>query len=171
MIEALTPLDRTSCTKMDNNNVRSRLFRRIAKRSIGHVVLKRYQILHPKILPNNTQVYAISKRQPLYEPDKMLEQQHKDTSNIILIAMEPPTKQARFNKHLTKPLDRVAARPRIHSPADESDKRIVIRIHGSFNRKTCNMPTIGYIQQKNLQYANYKLHSTEKLAICRLCAT
>ena len=76
-----------------------------------------------------------------------------------------------FNTLLTKPLDRVAARPRIHSPADESDKRIVIRIHGSFNRKTCNMPTIGYIQQKNLQYANYKLHSTEKLAICRLCAT
>ena len=60
---------------------------------------------------------------------------------------------------LTKPRDRVAARTRIHSPADESDKRIVIRIHGSFNRKTCNMPTISYIQKKNLQYANYMLHN------------
>ena len=34
LIEALTPLDRTSRTKMYKNNARSRLFSRIAKRSI-----------------------------------------------------------------------------------------------------------------------------------------
>ena len=34
VIEALTPLDRTSCIKMYKNNARSRLFCRIAKRSI-----------------------------------------------------------------------------------------------------------------------------------------
>ena len=34
LIEALMPLNRTSCIKMYKNNARSRLFRRIAKRSI-----------------------------------------------------------------------------------------------------------------------------------------
>ena len=34
VIEALTPLDRISCIKMYKNNARSRLFCRIAKRSI-----------------------------------------------------------------------------------------------------------------------------------------
>ena len=36
LIEGLTPLNRTSCTKMYKNNARSRLFCRIAKRSILH---------------------------------------------------------------------------------------------------------------------------------------
>ena len=35
LIEGLTPLNRTSCIKMYKNNARSRLFCRIAKRSIG----------------------------------------------------------------------------------------------------------------------------------------
>ena len=35
VIEALTPLDRVSCIKMYKNNTRSRLFCRIAKRSIA----------------------------------------------------------------------------------------------------------------------------------------
>ena len=35
LIEALTPLDRTSRIKMYKNNARSRLFSRIAKRSIN----------------------------------------------------------------------------------------------------------------------------------------
>ena len=34
VIEALTPLNRTSCIKMYKNNARSRLFGRIAKKSI-----------------------------------------------------------------------------------------------------------------------------------------
>ena len=37
-MEALTPLDRTSLIKMYKNNARSRLFCRIAKRSIGLVL-------------------------------------------------------------------------------------------------------------------------------------
>ena len=38
LIEALTPLNRTSCIKMSKNNARSRLFRRIAKRSIKALI-------------------------------------------------------------------------------------------------------------------------------------
>ena len=39
MIEAPTPLDRTSRIKVDKNNARSRLFGRVAKGSIAHSAL------------------------------------------------------------------------------------------------------------------------------------
>ena len=45
MIEALTLLDRISCIKMCKNNVRSKLFYRIAKRSMEDEMTSHYHIL------------------------------------------------------------------------------------------------------------------------------
>ena len=58
VIEALTPLDRISCIKMYKNNARSRLFCRIAKRSIGNVLTRITYI---------TNVVTLGKR-PYFDP-------------------------------------------------------------------------------------------------------
>ena len=67
-IEALTPLDRTSCIKMYKNNARSRLFCRIAKRSIFRVVLEINPLFwnQQKVLRNNLQSQPYRKNCNLY---------------------------------------------------------------------------------------------------------
>ena len=55
VIEALTPLDRTSCIKMCGNKARSRLFCRIAKRSIS-----KYSKFSKKVLSCRIMIFAKS---------------------------------------------------------------------------------------------------------------